>query len=194
MLTDIIKQFNWIDILVIIILFRISYISVKTGVPVEFFKLLGMLATIYLSLHYYTTLADWVVQRTPLAKEKAPLEFLDFVSFLFLAIVGYFIFISLRIVFSRFIRMEAAPNLNRFAGLALGIARGFLLAGLIIFMLVISSSSYLRNSVINSYLGKRMFKVAPNTYSWLWNKVASKFASGEKLNQTLLEVQKGLNL
>lgn len=194
MLTDIIKQFNWLDILVIIILFRIGYISVKTGVPVEFFKLLGTLATIYLSLHYYTTLADWIVQRTPLAKEKAPLEFLDFVSFLFLAIVGYFIFISLRVVFSRFIRMEATPNLNRFAGLALGIARGFLLAGLIIFMLVISSSSYLRNSVINSYLGKRMFKIAPNTYSWLWNKVASKFVSGEKLNETLLEVQKGLNL
>lgn len=194
MLTDIIKQFNWLDILVIIILFRIGYISIKTGVPVEFFKLLGTLATIYLSLHYYTTLADWIVQRTPLAKEKAPLEFLDFVSFVFLAIVGYFIFISLRIVFSRFIRMEATPNLNKFVGLALGIARGILLAGLITFMLVISSSSYLRNSVIDSYLAKRMFKVAPNTYSWLWNKVASKFVSGEKLNETILEVQKDLNL
>jgi len=194
MLLDIIKQFNWLDILLIIILFRIAYIAMRIGIPVEFFKFLGAIIAVYLAMHYYTDLSDLLVQRVPVAKERMPLEFLDFLSFLFLAIVGYFIPVSFCVLFGRFIKMEATPNLNKWLGLVLGIVRAFLLASLITFMLVISSSSYLKNSVVNSYLGRRVFNVAPNTYTWLWNKITSKFMPGEKLNKTILEVQKDLNL
>ncbi len=194
MLLGIIKQFNWVDILVIIILFRIGYIAIKNGLLWEFFKLLGTILAVYLSLHYYTLLSDMMGQRLPSIKEKAPLEFLDFLSFVVLAIIGYLIFVSLRIVFHRFIKMEAVPNLNKWGGLVLGIGRGFLLAGLITFMLAISSINYLRNSVNDSYSGRQLFKVVPNTYSWLWNNIASKFMTGEKFNKTILEVQKDLHL
>lgn len=194
MLLDIIKQFNWLDILLIIILFRIGYIAMKTGIPVEFFKFLGVIIAVYLAMHYYTNLSNALVQRAPVTKEKMPLEFLDFLSFLFLAIIGYFIPVSFCALFGRFIKMEATPNLNKWLGLVLGIIRAFLLASLITFMLVISSSSYLKNSVVNSYLGRRVFNVAPNTYTWLSNKIISKFMPGEKLNKTIPEVQKDLNL
>ncbi len=185
MLLDIIKQFNWLDILLIIILFRMGYISMKTGIPVVFFKLLGTLVAVYLSLHYYTNLSGLLAQRLPVNKEKMPLELLNLLSFIFLAIAGYLILLPPRVVFSRFIKMEATPNLNKWGGLVLGIARGFLLVGLVTFMLVISGSGYLKKSVTNSYLGRRAFYVAPNTYTWLWNKITSKFMTGEKLNEAI---------
>ena len=56
MIVEIIKQFNWVDIFVIILSVRVLYIAVKNGLPVELFKLLGTIAAIYLSLHYYTIL------------------------------------------------------------------------------------------------------------------------------------------
>ncbi len=190
MFPDIIKKFNWVDIFVIIILFRIGYIAIKNGLLVEFFKLLATIAAVYLSLHYYITLADWIRQIIPIAKEKIPLKFLDFLSFGFLVIVGYLIFVSLHLVFKRLIKMEAVPNLNKCGGFVLGIGRAFLLAGLITFVFVISSIGYLKTSVNNSYSGKRLSKIAPDTYSWLWNNITSKFMTEEKFNKTILEVQK----
>jgi uncharacterized membrane protein required for colicin V production len=174
MLLEMIKQFNWLDILIIIILFRIGYIATKIGIPVEFFKFLATIVALYLSLHYYTNLSDWLVQRVP-----------NFLSFLFLAIVGYLILVPPRMVFSRFIKMEATPNLNKWGGLVLGIARGFLLVSLVTFTLVISGSGYLKKSVTNSYLARRVFNVAPKTYAWLWKAIVSKFMSGEKLNEAI---------
>lgn len=191
---DILKQFNWLDILIIIILFRIGYSAMKIGIPLEFFKFLGTILAIYLAMHYYTSLVDWLMQRAHVTKERIPLEFLEFLAFIFLAIVGYLIILSLRVVFSHFIKMEATPNLNKWMGLVLGIIRGFLLASLIIFILVISSTAYLKRSVVNSYFGRRIVNLAPNTYSWVWNKITSKFITDEKFNETILEVQKDLNL
>jgi len=190
MLLDTIKQFNWVDILVVILLFRIGYIAIKNGLAVGFFKLLGALFAIYLSLHYYTGLSDFV--RGRIGIKKLPLEFLDFLFFVALASLGYLIFVLLRTVFCHFIKTEAAPKLNQWGGFILGAVRGFLCVGLITFMLAISSVSYLKNSVKDSYSGRYLFKFTTDTYSWLWNAVTSKFMTGEKFNKTILEVQEGL--
>ena len=188
MVLGILKQLNWFDVVVLILLFRIGYIALRSGLPIELFKLLGTVLAIYLSLHYYTAGSDFIRSRFA-ADKKMPLEFLDFLVFLGLAISGYLILVLLRSVFYRFLKLEAVDRLNKWGGFLLGIARGMLVSGLIIFMLVISSISYLRMSVRSSYLGIRFFKVAPNTYSWLWNNLASKFMAQEKFNKTILEVQ-----
>jgi uncharacterized membrane protein required for colicin V production len=183
MLPDILRQINWVDVFVVILILRVGYVAWKTGLPVEFFKLLGTITAIYLPCHYYTKLADFF--RANLFAGKAALEFLDFPVFLLLAILGYLVFKLLRSVFSRFIKAEAVANLNNWGGLILGAVRGILLTGLIIFMLVLSNLSYLKNSVNDSYLGNRLLKVVPATYSWLWNSITSKFMPGEKFNEAI---------
>jgi len=187
MILDILRQLNWIDFLAIIILFRVCYIAFKSGLVVEFFKTLGTLSSIYLSLHYYTMLSDFVVKRFGLT--NIPLKFLDFIFFIFLVILTYLFFVGLREVFSRFIKMEAVPQLSQWGGFILGLIRGFFLVSLIIFALVISNTSYLEKSVSDSYLGKRLFKVAPAIYSALWNGFFSKFMTKESFNKTILEIQ-----
>ncbi len=188
---EIARQFNWVDILVIILLLRIGYIAIKNGIAAEFFKLPGIISAIYLSLHYYTALSDWIKSYV-FAKQKMPLRFLDFLVCLVLAIIGYLIFVLLRSIFCRFVKMEAVPTLSKWGGLVLGVARGFLLVSLVVFMLAISSISYLKNSVKNSYSGQQLFNVATGTYSWLFNAVASKFIPGEKFNKTIFEDQEDL--
>ena len=189
MLLDILKQFNWLDVFIVILLIRICYIAFSSGFTIEFFKLVGTLAAIYLPMHYYTQLSDWAVRFLPLPKDNVPLEFIDFVCFLLLAVTGYCIFMAVRVVFYRFIQLKAVPNLNMWGGLILGAARGFLLAGLITFMLVISSISYLKKSAINSYSSKYLLNVAPGTYSFLWKGLFSKFMTSEEENKTVLEIQ-----
>lgn len=189
MALEVIKQFNWVDILLVILLIRICYISFKNGLSVELFKLLGTIAAIYLALHYYTALSDWVMMSLAVVKEKMPIDFLDFLSCFFIAAVGYLIFVELRIFFYRFINIEAAPRLNHWGGLLLGIGRGVLLVGLIMYLLAISSITYLNRSVRNAYYGSRFFKVAPKMYSSMWNGFFSKFMTKEEFNKTVTEVK-----
>ncbi len=191
MLLEIIQQCNWVDVFIVILLLRIIYIALKNGLPIEMFKLLGVLLAIYISFHYYTLFSDWLGERLPAIQEKSPLEFLDFFVFVVLAIFTYLVFVGVRITFYRFIKMEAVPRLSQFGGLILGILRGVLLVGLIMYALVISSIAYLNGSVHKSYLGRRFFEIAPATYSKLWNSIASKFMTTEKFNNTILEVQEG---
>lgn len=190
MLSGIIKQFNWVDIFVVIILFRIGYIAIKNGLPVELFKLLGTLFATFLALHYYTGLAD--LMSVHLGLRKIPVAFFAFFYFLVLTILGYLIFVFFSNVFCRFIKMEATPKLNKGGGFILGIARGILVVSLVMFILVISSLDYFKNSVKDAYSGKLLFKVAPAIYSGLYNGIVSKFIPATKFNTAVWEVQENL--
>ena len=193
MVMEIFRQFNFLDVLILIILFRICYVAVKMGLPVEFFKLLGVLSAIYCSLHYYTKLSDIIRSRffyrvhSPVRADM-PLEFLDFLVFLILAGIGYLVFVILRSMFYRFMKMEAVPEINKIGGFILGLIRGYFTIGLLTYILTISSISYLSSSVRYSYLGSKAFFVAPGAYNWFWNNFASKFSPEEKSNTTVYEV------
>lgn len=187
-----VKQINWLDIALILLLLRICYTSFKKGAAIEFFKLLGLINGAYLSLHYFTVLADFIDKRFSI--QGMPLQFLDFLCFLVLAIFGYLVFVLLRSAFAQIIKIEAVSRLAKLAGLALGIARALLTLSLIIFILLVSSIGNLKNAARNSYLGKRLFNIAPATYAIIWHNIISKFATQESSNKTILEVQKDLNL
>ncbi len=184
-LLDILKQFNWVDIFFAILLIRICYVAVKNGFPVELFKFLGTLLAAYLSLHYYTNLSDYITSYN--ATKALSIEYVSVISFIALVILGYIILALLGRLFSRFLKMEAAPKLNKWGGFILGIARSFLLMSLVIFVFLISSSQYLMHSVDNSYSGKYLFKIAPTAYTWLWDNVMSKFRPQEKFNSVVLK-------
>lgn len=190
MVLNMIRQFKWVDILVVILLVRICYIAFLNGLVVEFFKLLGTIFGMYISLHYFTELSDFF--RGYRVTERVPLQFLDFLCMICLIIIGYLIFVLLRNIFSRFIKIEAVPKLNRLGGLLVGGVRGFLCVSLVAFILAVSYVSYLKTSVESSYYGNRLFKVTTATYSWLWHNVSSKFMRGEKFNSTIPELQRSL--
>jgi uncharacterized membrane protein required for colicin V production len=188
---EIIKKINWIDIFVVILLFRIGYVSINSGLIPEIFKLSGTILAIYVSLHYYTAFVG-LLAKAPIVKNILPLKFLDFLSFVILAILAYFIFALLRKGFSRIFKIEAVPGLKYWGGFVLGIIRAFFLCGLIVFMLVISGTGYLKNSVRNSYSGKYLIRIAPKTYGSLWYGLFSKFMTGEEFNRVVLEAQENL--
>ncbi len=191
MLLDILKQVNAVDLLVAIILIRISYVAVKTGLLTETFKLLGTVSAIYLSFHYFTTLADFARGRS--ATRPMTIEFLDFMAFLLLALLGYGFFIALRLVFGRLIKAEAMPRVNKVGGLILGVLRGLLTASLVVFMLIISSIGLIKEMAVGSYSGRNIYKISFSLYRQMWDGFFSKVMTQEKFNDTLLEIEDGIN-
>ncbi|MDD5255761.1 MAG: CvpA family protein [Candidatus Omnitrophica bacterium] len=188
--TDILRQVNWIDILSVIVLFRITYIAVKLGVIQEFFKLLGTLLGAYASLHYYRLFAGQLENLPGIG--SFPESVLTVFSCISLALSGYLLFRILHFVFSKFVKTEPAAFFNKWGGLLLGICRGCLLAGLILFIMAASGAGYLRSSIRKSYTGERLFLLAPAAYSSLWNGVVSHFVPGEKFNEGVNGVKKSI--
>jgi len=184
-------QSNFIDIIIIVIALRICYIAAQMGFAIELFKLAGVLFSTYIAFHYYTGLSDAIVRF--FFSKKVPLEFIDFLVFLILTTAAYLGSIVLRSIFYRFMRLEAAPTINRIGGIALGIIRAYFLIGLFIFILTISSVNYLSSSVKHSYLGSRAFSISPRAYQWIFNSFVSKFSTKEKLNPTINEVSARFN-
>jgi uncharacterized membrane protein required for colicin V production len=182
----ILQKLNFLDIFILILLIRICYISVKTGIAVEFFKLLGVLSTIYIASHYYIIISDFIRQRY--LHQIMPLQFVDFLVFSILALLVYGCFIVLRVAFHRFMKAEAAPGLNRYGGLVLGLIRWYFTIGLLVYMLIISSVSYLNDSAKHSYLASRFSVVSAQTYEWMWGNIFSKFLPKERPNSVVNEV------
>lgn len=192
MLTNIFRQLNWVDVLMVIIVFKVCYTAAKVGLPAEIFKLLGTVTAIFVSLHYYTALSDLVLKG--INKPKTPLEFVDFLCFLALAVAGYLVFVFLRQLALHLIKIEAVSRLNKWGGFILSLARAVLLSSLVIFALSISSVSYLKDNAMASYSGKRLFRACANTYRAIWDNAISKFMTHEKFNKTIKEVEASLKI
>jgi len=189
MLYKIATQINWVDIVVAVVLFRVIYVAVNTGLFIEIFKILGTLTAIFLSLHYYSALGAFLQGLAGI--KSIPVGFYQSVSFLALAAGGNMIFIFLRKIASKLWKLDTVTSLNKWGGVVLGITRSILLAGLLIFILVVPGDNYLNTVVSDSYLGRMAVKVAPATYSVLWNGVFSNFGTG-KFNTNITEIKKSL--
>jgi uncharacterized membrane protein required for colicin V production len=180
------RQLNWIDILVFIIFLRFIFISLKQGLGVESFKLLGTVCGLYLSLHYYLSLATYLNGRSG---GKNPLgSLLELLAYALLFVVGYLFFWALRFFTFRFISAQINPEVSRWGGLLLGLIRSLLLSSLVLFSFMIPKESYFRDSVRYSFSGNYVSQVAPATYTFIWESIVSKFNSGEKYNGAVRDV------
>lgn len=179
------KQLNWIDLVVLILLFRILLISLKTGMGAEIFKVLGTLTAAYLSLHYYYSIGGYFSKRFDIDR-----VFVECFVFIVLAGLGYSFFLLLRLLLKRFVNMEVVPTISRWGGLILGIFRAFLLGSLILYFFLATDNPYLRKSMRTSFSGMGLVYLAPMFYSSSWNGVISKLAVHEKFNSAVFEIEK----
>ncbi|MFA6384887.1 MAG: CvpA family protein [Candidatus Omnitrophota bacterium] len=185
---EFLKLLNWIDIAILIVFLRILFISLKTGIGAEIFKVLGALTAAYLSLHYYSSVSGYVTNRFSL--DASGIATIESMSFVLLACAGYAFFLALRLLLKRFINMEVVPALSRFGGLLLGIFRAFLLGSLLLYFFLTTANPYLAKSVRTSFSGMELVNLAPSAYNFFWDAVMSKLAPREKFNSAVFEIEK----
>lgn len=184
---NILKQINWLDVCILALIIRVIYISLKTGFSTELFKLLGTVTAVYLSLHFYVSFSTLVIKYVPV--EGIPEPVVYFAIIIILATAGYLLFVSFRYMFFHYIKLEAVSNLDKWGGLILGIARAILLSSLVIFVVVLTNIGYFKSSVKDAYSQKYLFRAAPDTYTWIWENIFSKFSTNDKFNKDILRVE-----
>lgn len=158
---DIIRQLNWIDVLVIILVIRISYVAFQEGLSHEIFPLISGIASIIISLRYYHKLGGFFSNAVP-ALSKA---ISNFTGFCLLVIGTGLVFKLVRIVLDRVIKVQWHPLIERFGGLVFGACRGAITACLVLETMAMAPLPYLQWSIRDrSFSGVYFVRIGPTVY------------------------------
>lgn len=155
---------NWIDVLAVIILFRMGYVGFRLGIFSEFVKLTGLVGGIFVSFRYYQGAGDALRTQVPLPTElAAALTMAGLVMLTYLGIVGV-----LRLA-QRIVQVNFKSTLNQAGGILVGVFRAAVVTSLILVVFQQVPSEYLKASIEEkSFSGKVLCQVAPAVYDGMW--------------------------
>jgi len=158
---DIITRLNWIDILIVIIVFRISYVAFQDGLSHQIFPLIGTIGTAVIALHYYHNISLLIYDNAV----KLPIGLLDFLSFILLLVVVGLIFKLLRALSEAIIKVTWHPAVEKAGGLFFGFMRASVVTSLILMILALMPLSYLQWSIRDkSFMGMHFLRIVPGIY------------------------------
>jgi len=158
---DILTHTNWVDVLVLIIVLRTSYVAFQEGLSHEIFPLIGNLVIVVASLHYYAKLGSFFSENLV----KMPPSIADFLSFLILVIGIGLLFRVIKVLLDMIIKVEWHPLLERLGGMVFGVARAFIAASLVLMILALVPLPYLQRSIRDrSLTGPYVLGVGPYIY------------------------------
>ena len=158
---EIITKINWVDVLVLIIVLRISYIAFQDGLSHEIFPLLGTVCTLVLSLHYYNKISVFLTTNLV----KIPVDMANFLSFLVLIISIGFLFKLIRSILDKVIKITWHPLIEKLGGLFAGILRASMVASTTLIIIALMPLSYLQWSIRDrSLLGMHFLRIGPAIY------------------------------
>jgi uncharacterized membrane protein required for colicin V production len=159
---ELISRINWVDILVIILLLRISCVSFQHGLSYELFSLAGVLFTIVISLNFYTRLGQFFSE-TILG---LPLALAQFLSFLIVAIIIAFLFRLARSIMDKLVKIQWHAFIDSVGGLIAGVSRACLTVSLVLMILVLLPLPYMQWSIRDrSLTGMFFLKVGTTVYA-----------------------------
>ncbi|MBF0570692.1 MAG: CvpA family protein [Candidatus Omnitrophica bacterium] len=184
MITHLIKSINWIDVVLAFLFVRMIFVGVKNGFISEFFKLLGAIASLFLSLHYYSFLAAWAAGKTNISW---PYWGLLTFALLWAAVSLFFKFFKdgMLVLF----KVETThQGFDKYAAGIVAVGRGILVCSMAIFLVLLTDNSRLMRMTVHSYSFKIAGHASVNTYSFLYNHLVGKLFAGEHYNTAAAQV------
>lgn len=152
-LSEILSRINWVDILILLLLFRISYVGFIRGLGSEIIPFLGILVALIISLHYYSKWGKFITSHTPI-----PIAFSELLSFLGLVFVIKYIFHLIEsLIAGKIVTINIASLYDNIGGLIIGAIRGILLVSLVLIALDIAPFDYIDYSINKKSLMGRKF-------------------------------------
>lgn len=162
---EIISRINWVDVLVVILMIRMSYVAFRDGLSHEIFPFIGTVIIVAFSFYYYKRIGALISANLA----NVPIEISNFLSYLAIVIVLGFLLRFLRVILDKIVKVEWHPVIEKFGGLAVGIAKAYLVTGIVLTALALIPLSYLQWSIKDkSITGKYVLMAGPEVY----NKVA----------------------
>lgn len=159
-MSELFQRINWVDVFVVILLIRSSYVGAATGLSTELFKSIGIILGLYLATRFYSDLGAAVTSKIALPPELA-----DGLSFLILIFVSAISLKLLGIALAKVVKLTFADKVNKWGGFVLGLLRGIIILSLIfIFFGILQIDYFVKSVEERSLTGPHIKKVAPLIY------------------------------
>ncbi|MBD3264954.1 MAG: hypothetical protein GF375_07605 [Candidatus Omnitrophica bacterium] len=123
-----------IDIFFLITCLRITYISARNGLLKESFKIVGVVAGIFLSFYYFVPAGSWLNQKVFFLQK----DFSEFLSFLLIFSASILLLSFLRIAVGLFFKRENFSRRERLVSVVIGGVRAVFFSSIVLFMLILS--------------------------------------------------------
>jgi len=158
---ELITKINWVDVLVAILMLRISYVAFRDGLSHEIFPFIGSILIMVLAMHYYTVLGSYISRNMM----DMPIELANFLSFLVLVVALGFVVKLLRVLLDNIVKIQWHPIMEKLGGLAVGIMKAYVVTGIVLMTLSLMPLSYLQWSIKDKSLtGKYILMAGPRIY------------------------------
>ncbi len=181
MILQIIKSFNWVDIVVFAVMIRAVYIGIKRGFTDEVLHFLGVLVAIFVIFHYYPACTSFLESKIFFKSSMA-----SSLAYLFLWITVSIVAKISRIGILALFKVEARSLVNKIGGVLIAVARGLLVCSLLLWFLLTTGSEYFSKNIRSSYSGSRIIKIAPIFYQETFKWVIVKYFPKERINEAVL--------
>ena len=158
---EILTKINWVDVLVLILILRTSYVSLQDGLSHEILPLVGSLCMLVFSLHYYNKIALYLYN----IGFTLPISVLNLLSFILSVVCIGILFRFIKAIIDNIIKISWHPLIERFGGLLAGVIRGVVLTSTILIIIVLIPLPYLQQSVRDrSMTGVYFLRIGPAIY------------------------------
>ncbi|MDP8265434.1 MAG: CvpA family protein [Candidatus Aceula meridiana] len=181
MALEIIHKLNWVDLVIGIVLVRAIYIGLKRGFVDEVFHLIAVVATIFITFHYYPELSRFLEGRAFFKSAMA-----NTIAYLFLwgivSLIAKLVRDGIRILF----KIETKSLINKTGGLIVALCRAALTCSLVVWFLFITTNEYAGRTANASFSGKRFAQVGSVTYKKIFTGLVEKYFPSEIINQDVI--------
>ena len=171
---EVASKINWVDVLVLIVVLRISYVALHDGFSHEIFPLIGTTCTGIICYSYYNTVSVYLSGRLEsLLKSapKIPSAAWNFIAFLLLVIVVGLSFKFLRALVDKLVKVTWHPFVESIGGLICGILRASVVLSVVLVFISLIKLPYLNHSINErSLTGGYFLRIVPDIsgkVSWL---------------------------
>jgi uncharacterized membrane protein required for colicin V production len=189
MLMDFLTGLNWIDILMAVVFARIIFIGIKNGFVVEFFKFWGIIFAVFVTLHYYSVIADFLTPQVPVLEPTA-VRILVFLTLWFLVTC---VFMLVRDGMMALFSVKPHPAIDKWVGAVLAVVRGLIVCSMTFFMLLLSLNPTALKLSETSWSRPVVGTLATHIYFATYWSVVNRLFPAEPVNQEALDVPKLLD-
>jgi uncharacterized membrane protein required for colicin V production len=158
------STFNWVDVLSIALLVWAGYIGWAKGLTVELFRFIGVLVSMFISLHFYDNLSAWSETKFLISRAYG-----DIAWFVILLCVCFLCFKLMGILLEKIVKVKFSAKAEKPGGLTIGILRGILGTSLMLFAIKLIPIEYLQSSVEKSFIGYYLSRISIGLYNWFLN-------------------------
>ncbi|MBI5416297.1 MAG: CvpA family protein [Candidatus Omnitrophica bacterium] len=182
-MADLKLNVNLVDVLVLCVFVRGFYVGWKSGLVAEFFRLVSILCSTFLVVHYYLPLAQFLLEKLFISEKIC-----EFTAFTIAAGVVFVLFFLIREGWLMLFKSDTNSSVIHWGGAVLSLATSYFAGGLLFLALVLLNNNFWNRDLANSFSRVILSKTSVQVYQAGYTAFVKPFFPGEPVNARVLKL------